>query len=205
MNRVSMSHQPEPYCPNCGGPLPCYSELCLRSLQEQPPLRSSTASQTSHLPPAGVVPLEELFGSAEPVVPQELAAQGGGFKRTEAEVESERGERRKLIVVQWDPAEPMYASAYLAQVLVKPDESLVFGDIRPLAEGRMLHSGKKVAHSLRREPYTVVIGLKAETFETLDQLDATFTDMTSSPYDFEAISRVTRWEKSKGLDKGPSE
>lgn len=129
--------------------------------QKQLPLSNPTASQTRQHAPAGLVPSQELGAYSDSIFPaKQQATQGGGFKRTEAEIEAERGERRELIVIQWYGAEPHNATAELLKVLVKPDQSLVVRDVRPLGKVSELFPGEQAADALGRKPDGIMIWLK---------------------------------------------
>jgi hypothetical protein len=167
------------WCNFCGADQPLHYSWChigqVESDRRKEQLRLSPppTSQTAHNPSTSLVPPQELPGDfLTKFSSQEHSSQRGGFQRTQAEVESERGERRMLVVVEWNGEQPFYAAAKLVEVLVQPDGSYVVCDERPLSQVGPSIPRKESADPLRREPYGVVIGFKMDPLERLDKVDA---------------------------------
>lgn len=157
--------------------------------EEKRPFGGPPLCQPPQRLPSSFVPPEELISSALPLPAEEHSPQGGGFKRTEAEIEAERGQRRMLVVVQWNGEEPYKATAHLVEILVKPDDSFVVRNRWPLTEVGPTLARKQSSDPLRGEPYGIVVGFEMESFKTLDELNPSAMDLGLATEDIAALTR----------------
>lgn len=133
---------------------------CRHRFEEKPPFLVPPPSQTSQLPPARVVPPEEFVSPSLAIAAKDLPAQRGGFKRTEAEIEAERGERGKFVVIQWTGEDPLQAAAYLAEILEKPDGSRVLRNWWPAGEVLPLYPTEQAPDALGRKAHGIMVRIE---------------------------------------------
>lgn len=169
-------------CDYCGCDKPHHYLWCqaerVASLEgeEEPPFGLPPPRQAPQHPPAGLIPPEELIGGLLPLTTEDEPPEGGKLEGTKPAVEGEAHQRRILVIVEWDRAQPFYAAAKLVEVGSQPGVDRHLVDQRILGEVSPFLAGKKATDTLSGETYRVVISLKVDALKSLNQLDARIID-----------------------------